>query len=231
LGVLYIEDTASCLHSTPQAVQFEQATLNRRANAVAERVSLALANLKLRQLLRNQSIRDPLTGLYNRRYLEESLNRELQRAKRAGRNVSLVMLDLDHFKHFNDTFGHQVGDILLKEVAGVIKSRVRAGDLPCRYGGEEFSLIVAEVDTEGTQKCVESIRESIKHLSLHHRGQTLGTITVSAGIATYPTHADNSEDLVRAADEALYEAKKAGRDRIFVYEPLESNSKLEDKTI
>jgi diguanylate cyclase (GGDEF)-like protein len=231
LGVLYIEDTASCLHSTPQSVQFEQATLNRRANAVAERVSLALANLKLRELLRNQSIRDPLTGLYNRRYLEESLNRELQRAKRAGRSVSLVMLDLDHFKHFNDTFGHQVGDILLKEVAGVIKSRVRAGDLPCRYGGEEFSLIVAEVDTEGTQKCVESIRESIKHLSLHHRGQTLGTITVSAGIATYPTHADNSEDLVRAADEALYEAKKAGRDRIFVYEPLESNSKLEDKTI
>jgi diguanylate cyclase (GGDEF)-like protein len=192
---------------------------------------LALANLKLRELLRNQSIRDALTGLYNRRYLEESLNRELQRAKRADRSLSMVMLDLDHFKHFNDTFGHQVGDILLKEVAGAIKGRVRAGDLACRYGGEEFSLILSEVDTEGTVKCAESIREAIKHLSLHHRGQTLGTITVSAGIASYPAHADNSEDLIRAADEALYQAKKAGRDRIFVYEPVESSPAIENKTI
>jgi diguanylate cyclase (GGDEF)-like protein len=231
LGLLYVEDKASLLAPLPQVLQFEQATIKRRSIAVAERVSLALANLRLRELLRNQSIRDPLTGLYNRRYLEESLNRELQRAKRAGRNLSLVMLDLDHFKHFNDTFGHQVGDFLLKEIAGVIKSRVRAGDLACRYGGEEFSLIVAEVDTEGTHKCVESIRDMIKHLSLHHRGQTLGTITVSAGIATYPVHSDNSEDLIRAADEALYRAKKAGRDCIFVYEPLESSPKLADKTI
>ncbi len=231
MGVLYVEDKASLLAYSPQAEQVEQTTLNRRVNAVAERVSLALANLKLRELLRNQSIRDPLTGLYNRRYLEESLNRELHRANRTGRNASLVMLDLDHFKHFNDTFGHQVGDILLREVAGVIKSRVRAGDLACRYGGEEFSLIVAEVDTEGTYKCVESIRDAIKHLSLHNRGQTLGTITVSAGIATYPAHGENSEDLIRAADEALYRAKKAGRDCIFVYEPLESSSKSADKTI
>src|SRR5260370_37976200 len=135
------------------------------------------------------------------------------------------MLDLDNFKLFNDTFGHQVGYILLKVVAGVIKSRFRAGDLACRYGGEEFSLIIAEVDTEGAHKCVESIREAIKHLSLHNRGQTLGTITVSAGIASYPAHGDNSEDLIRAADEALYRAKKAGRDCIIVYEQLESSSK------
>jgi diguanylate cyclase (GGDEF)-like protein/PAS domain S-box-containing protein len=231
LGVLYVEDKTSLLAPSPQAVQFEQVTLKRRSTAVAERVSLALANLKLRELLRNQSIRDPLTGLYNRRYFEESLNRELHRASRTGRNVSLVMLDLDHFKHFNDTFGHQVGDILLKEIAGVIRSRVRAGDLACRYGGEEFSLILAEVDTEGAHKCVESIRETIKHLSLHNRGQTLGTVTVSAGIATYPAHGDNSEDLIHAADEALYRAKKAGRDCIFIHESLESSSNLADKTI
>jgi diguanylate cyclase (GGDEF)-like protein/PAS domain S-box-containing protein len=230
LGVLYVEDKTSLLAPSPQAVQFEHVTLKRRSTAVAERVSLALANLKLRELLRNQSIRDPLTGLYNRRYLEESLNRELHRASRTGRNVSLVMLDLDHFKHFNDTFGHQVGDILLKELAGAIKNMVRAGDLACRYGGEEFSLILAEVDTEGAYKCVESIREAVKHLSLHNRGQTLGTVTVSAGIAAYPTHGDNSEDLIHAADEALYRAKKAGRDCIFIYEPLESSSKLADKT-
>jgi diguanylate cyclase (GGDEF)-like protein/PAS domain S-box-containing protein len=230
LGLLYIEDKMGLSAHSAKSVQFEQASLNRRANAVAERVSLALANLKLRELLRNQSIRDPLTGLYNRRYLEESLNRELQRAKRAGRNLSLVMLDLDHFKHFNDTFGHQVGDILLKEIAGVIKNRVRAGDLACRYGGEEFSIIIAEVDSEGAQKCVESIREAIKHLALHHRGQTLGTITVSAGIAAHPAHADSSEDLIGAADEALYRAKLAGRDRVFVHEPVESSSTLGGKT-
>jgi len=230
LGVLYVEDKLSLLAASPQAVQFEQSTLKRRSIAVAERISLALVNLKLRELLRNQSIRDPLTGLYNRRYLEESLNRELHRAKRTGRNVSLVMLDLDHFKQFNDTFGHQGGDILLKEAAEVIKSRVRAGDIACRYGGEEFSLILAEVDTEGAQRCVENIRERIKHLSLHNRGQTLGTVTISAGIAAYPSDADSSEDLIHAADQALYRAKKAGRDCIFVYESLESGSKLTDRS-
>jgi diguanylate cyclase (GGDEF)-like protein/PAS domain S-box-containing protein len=222
LGVLYVASNPDTAPLSPAATQFEQAGLLRRSIAVAERVSLALANLRLRELLRNQSIRDPLTSLYNRRYLEESLTRELHRASRAGRNISVVMLDLDHFKHFNDTFGHQVGDVLLKEVAGVIQGRVRAGDLACRYGGEEFALILAEIGVEGAQKCVENIRQAIRHLSLHHRGQTLGTVTISAGIATYPTHADNPEDLIRAADEALYRAKKAGRDRVFVYRPLES---------
>jgi diguanylate cyclase (GGDEF)-like protein len=231
LGILYLEDMASLKAHSPQAMKFEQTSISRRVNAVADRISIALANLKLRELLRNQSIRDPLTGLFNRRYLEESLNRELNRANRTGRNVSLVMLDLDHFKHFNDTFGHQVGDILLKEVAGVIKSRVRAGDLACRYGGEEFSLILAEVDTEGTYKCVENIRESIKHLSLHHRGQTLGTITVSAGIATFPSHGNTMEDLIRCADEALYRAKKIGRDCIFVYERPVTMATLEGSSI
>ncbi len=231
LGVLYVEDNVSLLKPTQQAVQFEQATLKRRAIAVAERISLALSNLKLKEILRNQSIRDPLTGLYNRRYLEESLNRELHRADRTGRKLSLVMLDLDHFKHFNDTFGHQLGDILLKEIAGVIKSRVRAGDLACRFGGEEFSLILAEVDTEGAHKCVDGIRDAIKHLSLHNRGQTIGTVTASAGIATYPAHGGNSEDLIHAADSALYRAKKAGRDCIFICEPLESSATSADKTI
>jgi diguanylate cyclase (GGDEF)-like protein/PAS domain S-box-containing protein len=229
LGVLYVEDRTSLLASSPQAVQFEQVAVKRRSIAVAERVALALANLKLRELLRNQSIRDPLTGLYNRRYLEESLNRELHRANRVNRNVSVAMLDLDHFKHFNDTFGHQVGDILLKEVAEAIKNRVRAGDLACRFGGEEFSLIISEVDADGAYQCVESIRKTIRHLSLHHRGQTLGTITISAGIATYPVHGDNSEELIRAADEALYRAKNAGRDCVLVYDPMKLSPKLAEK--
>jgi diguanylate cyclase (GGDEF)-like protein/PAS domain S-box-containing protein len=225
LGLLYIEDQPALPASSPEARQDQQLILKRRVIAVAERVSLALANLRLRELLRNQSIRDPLTGLFNRRYLEESLNREIHRASRAGRYVSLAMLDLDHFKHFNDTFGHQAGDILLKEVASAISSRVRAGDLACRYGGEEFSIIIAEVDMDGAYKCVESIRETIKHLSLNHRGQTLGTITISAGIASFPVHGDNANDLIHAADKALYTAKKEGRDRIVVAATSENRSK------
>ena len=230
LGLLYIEDKPALGVSAPEEIQEQQAILSRRAFAVAERVSLALANLRLREMLRNQSIRDPLTGLYNRRYLEESLNREIQRASRAGRNVSLVMLDLDHFKHFNDTFGHQAGDALLKEVGSSIKARVRAGDLACRYGGEEFSIIIAEVDVDGAYKCVESIRDVIKHLSLHYRGQTLGAITVSAGIASFPAHGNNPDDLIHAADKALYKAKKEGRDRIVVYDGIAIGSKLAEET-
>jgi diguanylate cyclase (GGDEF)-like protein/PAS domain S-box-containing protein len=230
LGLLYIEDKPANTTLSSEEIQNQQAILKRRAIAVAERVSLALANLRLRELLRNQSIRDPLTGLFNRRYLEESLNRELHRAGRTGRNVSLVMLDLDHFKLFNDTFGHQAGDILLKEVSSVIKTRVRAGDLACRYGGEEFSIILAEVDTDGAYKCVDAIREAIKHLSLHYRGQTLSQITISAGVATFPTQGNNQDDLINAADKALYLAKKNGRDRIVVSMASEIGARITEKT-
>jgi diguanylate cyclase (GGDEF)-like protein len=95
--------------------------------------------------------------------------------------------------------------------------------LACRFGGEEFSLIISEVDTQGTYRCVDNIREAIKHLALHHRGQTLGTITISAGIATFPAHGSNAEDLMRAADDALYRAKKGGRDRIMIHELVETS--------
>jgi diguanylate cyclase (GGDEF)-like protein len=231
LGILYIQDRSADADAASPEAQFAQAALKRLAIAAATRVSLALANLRLREMLRSQSIRDPLTGLFNRRYMEECLNRELHRAQRTGRKLSLVMLDLDHFKHFNDTFGHQVGDFLLKEIAGLLKNRVRGGDLACRFGGEEFSLIIAEVDSEGTIRCVENIREAVRHLALQHRGQTLGTITVSAGIAVFPEHGGNPEDLVRAADEALYRAKKSGRDRIVIYEPQEAGAHPIKKSI
>ena len=215
LGVLYVEegdDPATSLAPVAPPVGHER--LQRRATAVAERLSLALSNLKLREVLRNQSIRDPLTGLFNRRYLEESLVREVNRAARKDRNVAVVMLDLDLYKNFNDTFGHQAGDMLLQEVAGVLKSRVRSGDLVCRFGGEEFALILSEVDAQGAGRCVDVIRQEIKHLPLQLRGQALRSVTISAGIATFPDHGRNPEDLIRAADAALYQAKRAGRDRM-----------------
>ncbi len=218
LGVMYLDKGPQPSGPLSEGGQVQQARLSRLAIAVAERVSLALANLRLRELLRNQSIRDPLTGLFNRRYLEESLNRELRRAARTKRPVSLVMLDLDNFKHFNDTFGHQAGDLLMKEVASLFKTRLRAGDLACRYGGEEFSLVLCEADVEGTLKCVRNICEAVRLLSVEYRGQTLGRITISAGIANYPAHKDNMEDLIHAADKALYMAKKNGRDCIVVFD-------------
>jgi len=217
LGVLYLEDQKSSLAPIETRMVLRE-HLQMRAIAVSERISLSLANLKLREMLRGQSIRDALTGLFNRRYFEESLNRELSRAGRLHRPVALVMIDVDHFKQFNDTFGHQAGDMLLREVASVFKTRIRAGDLACRYGGEEFALIVADSDSQGARVCTESVRHSIGALDLHHHGQFLGTVTISAGIASFPIHGSNPEDLISSADQALYKAKKAGRDCVVVCE-------------
>lgn len=209
LGVLYLEDASDGTSNHHEGLQ-------RRVIATGDRISMALANLRLREVLRDQSIRDPLTGVFNRRYLEETLNREVHRAARKKRKICMVMLDLDYFKRFNDDFGRQAGDALLKEVAGLLKTRVRAGDLACRYGGEEFALVLFETNIDGAQRCVENLRKAIKQLAFQHRGQTIGSITISAGIADFPAHGDNPEDLIRAADEALYRAKKDGRDRVVI---------------
>jgi len=217
LGVLYLENSSLPPHPLSSAELDEQTNLNRRAIAVAERVSLALANLELRELLRNRSIQDPLTELYNRRHLEDMLNRELRRARRAQRPLSFVMIDIDHFKRFNDTFGHQAGDLLLREVAQVLRKRLRGEDLACRFGGDEFALILCETDTAGATACVNAIRESVRGLSLQYRGKSLGGVTLSAGIANFPAHGDNLDDLINAADTALYSAKQAGRDRVESY--------------
>jgi diguanylate cyclase (GGDEF)-like protein len=220
LGVLYMEDSTPELGSSPGPLRFRQENLERLAAAVGERISLALANLKLREILSNQSIRDPLTGLFNRRYMEESLARELHRGARKNRSVALVMLDLDHFKVFNDTFGHQAGDMLLQELSTILKTRVRAGDVACRYGGEEFAVILSETDAEGARLCLDKIRAEIKHLHLHHRGQALGAVTMSAGVAVFPGHGETAEELLRVADQALYRAKSEGRDRVLFGSPL-----------
>ncbi len=180
----------------------------------ADRVGLALANLKLRDALRAQSIRDALTGLFNRRYMEESLEREIRRAARNERTVGAIMVDLDHFKHFNDTFGHEAGDMLLREFGNIARSKVRREDIPCRYGGEEFLIILPEAPLEVTLRRAEEIREAVKHLELKSGGRPIGMVTASIGVAMFPEHAQNFETLVKAADTALYEAKHGGRDRV-----------------
>jgi diguanylate cyclase (GGDEF)-like protein len=179
---------------------------------VAEDLALALANLRLRETLRSQAIRDPLTGLFNRRYLEETLDRELNRAKRTGIPIAVIMMDLDHFKTYNDTFGHNVGDEILSALGNLVKSQIRGEDIACRYGGEEFLLIIPGAAMEVALDRAELLRQAIKKMHEHHGG--LKPITLSLGVAVYPCHGETRLDLIRAADVALYQAKQEGRDRV-----------------
>jgi diguanylate cyclase (GGDEF)-like protein/PAS domain S-box-containing protein len=183
---------------------------------VAEHVSLAIANLKLRETLRSQSIRDPLTGLFNRRYMEESLDREMRRAARGGHPIGIIMLDLDDFKGFNDAHGHDAGDALLRLVGTTLQRAVRAEDIACRYGGEEFALILPEAPLGEAVSRAEAIRESVRALAIEHRRQQVTGVTISAGVAVFPEHGPAGHTVLRAADAALYQAKSAGRDAVYV---------------
>ena len=184
------------------------------ASALGEEVSLALANLKLRDTLRQQSLRDPLTGLYNRRFLEEYLVHERVRATRKNRPLSVIMLDIDHFKRVNDTFGHDAGDAVLRRMGLVLQGHVRGSDIACRIGGEEFALLLPEASLVIAYQRAERILDTVRHMQIKHRGQTLGAITVSLGVAAFPKHGDTPEALIRAADQALYQAKQGGRNKL-----------------
>ena len=178
-----------------------------------EHVALALSNLRLRETLRQQSIRDPLTGLFNRRYLEETLTIEVERTKRVNAAFSIIMLDLDHFKLFNDTQGHEAGDAVLQALGSFLQRSVRGGDIVCRYGGEEFTVILPGASLAVGQQRAELLCAGIRTLQVDLKGHPLGPLTLSAGIASFPTHGDSGELVLQAADVALYQAKNDGRDR------------------
>jgi diguanylate cyclase (GGDEF)-like protein/PAS domain S-box-containing protein len=188
--------------------------------AFAESVGLALANLQLRETLRIQSIRDPLTSLYNRRYMEEFFEREVKRAARSGRPIGAILFDLDHFKRYNDTFGHDAGDVLLKEAATLFRTLVRGDDVACRYGGEEFLFLMPETSPDITYQRAETLRNAVGHLHVEHHGQSLGNVTISAGVAIYPDHGQTPAAVLRAADQALYRAKQSGRNRVVIAEQV-----------
>ena len=166
--------------------------------------------------LREQASTDPLTGLANRRALREFLQRAWSRARRATSPLAVVMIDLDHFKPVNDNFGHEAGDRVLAGVAALLKSHIRASDLACRFGGEEFALVLPDATLDAVRRRVQDIQHAIQELEPEHRGRSLGSITASFGVAMFPEHAEDPESLLRAADQALYQAKAAGRDRIVV---------------
>jgi diguanylate cyclase (GGDEF)-like protein/PAS domain S-box-containing protein len=187
------------------------------AVAVGETIKLALANLRLRRRLHDQATRDPLTGLFNRRYLDDTLPRELHRILRKGTPLCVAMLDLDHFKRFNDTFGHDAGDLALRESSRLLRENLRKSDIACRYGGEEFLLVLPDSALEDASQRLEQIRSRFESMEIRREGQLLATITFSAGIATAPEHGSTPEELLRAADAALYAAKQAGRNRVLAY--------------
>ncbi len=182
----------------------------------AEQLSMALANLSLQDRLRQQSIRDPLTGLFNRRYLEESTTRELSRCARRDLPLSLLMLDIDHFKVFIDVHGHAGGDAVLAHFGNLLQSMTRGEDIACRYGGEEFTLILPEADVPAATARAEAIRTAVEAMQVPHLGKILPQVTISVGVAGYPEHGNVPETLMKAADEALYRAKRAGRNRVDV---------------
>ncbi len=187
----------------------------------AEQVGLSISNIRLREALRTQSIRDPLTGLYNRRYLEEMLEREIRRAVRAEQSLGILMLDLDHFKRFNDTYGHDAGDAVLRETASFLAKSIRAEDIVCRFGGEEFVVILPTADLEASRARADWIRSKLRELTVLHQGQSVGVITVSVGVAALPTHGTSAQELLQAADAALYCAKREGRDRVVAAQAVE----------
>jgi len=191
------------------------------AQTAGETIKLVLSNLKLRERLREQANHDPLTGLFNRRYLDDSLSRELNLSQRRGAPLSVAVLDVDHFKGFNDTFGHDAGDLALREASRVMSMNLRKSDIACRLGGEEFALVLPDSSLADTRQRVEQICAYIKQSEMRHDGHMLGTITLSAGIAGSPDHATTARELLRAADVALFAAKRAGRERIVTYESTE----------
>jgi diguanylate cyclase (GGDEF)-like protein/PAS domain S-box-containing protein len=202
------------LHKMTQEIKEQMAGIAQFATSVAEVMALALANLKLRETLRNQAIRDGLTGLFNRRYLEETLDRELSRSKRQGSPLAVIMLDLDHFKEYNDTYGHHAGDELLMALGELIQEQNRGEDIACRYGGEEFLLIMPGAPLEAALNRAEELNRSVKNL--HTRNTSLKPITISAGVAIFPDHGGAGMEVIQAADAALYRAKAEGRDRVLV---------------
>lgn len=183
---------------------------------ITERKQAQDALLKSEAFLRELSVRDYLTGLFNRRYMEETLERELLRASRKHLSLGIILLDVDDFKGFNDTCGHTAGDVILRELGALLLEHVRGEDIPCRYGGDEFIIVLPDASLEVTRERAKLLSENARHLHIQFEGQTLEPITLSLGVAIFPKHGSSSASILKAADAALYRAKHEGRGRMNV---------------
>lgn len=206
IGVLYLDGTPD------SEARF-------RLNVLAENISSAMVNRRLQRDLKEQTIRDPLTGLFNRRYMEEALALEVARVARSKMPLSVIMCDIDHFKRFNDEFGHDAGDVVLSVVAKALGDLYRDGDIVCRFGGEEFTIIAPGTTKEALAQRTETVRQAVAALTPHLRNETLGPVTMSFGISQWtPDMSRDGADLLQQADAALYRSKREGRNRITLHE-------------
>lgn len=215
LGTVVLEGCSAAAQAPPPVAVDSAETMQ---TSYAEHVALALANLRLRARLKEESLTDHLTGLHNRRFLEDGLAREVARARRDGGPLTIALIDIDHFKEFNDVHGHEAGDRVLVDVAAHLKARTREGDLTCRLGGEELVLVWPGMSLDHAHSRAERLRAEIGALRIVHNGVDVGSVTVSIGLASYREHGVSGEALLAAADIALYDAKAEGRDRVVVAE-------------
>lgn len=183
---------------------------------ITERIEAQAALRKSEAHLRELSVRDYLTGLFNRRYMEETLERELLRAKRKEVSFGIMMLDVDDFKHFNDTYGHAAGDVVLREFGNLLLRHFRGGDIACRYGGDEFVVVLLDTSLEMTRERAERLCEHARHINIQFEGQPLETVTFSIGVAVFPKDGSTRAEVLKAVDIALYRAKQEGRGRVVV---------------
>ncbi len=205
-------ETIGTFHLSGQPEQSYKAW-EKLVTAVAETTAMSLANLRLRETLQMQSIRDPLTGLYNRRYMEQAVELEIRRASRYQRHVGIFMIDIDHFKDLNDRHGHKAGDQLLQAFSQYLLDNLREEDFACRYGGEEFLLVLTEASLENCRQRAEELRQGIRGINVFFQGEPV-EFTISIGVASFPENGRTSEATILAADAALYSAKRAGRNRV-----------------
>jgi len=223
LGVIHLEFCGGAMEQSALLAARERLGI-----AVAGQIALSLASLQLRETLRDQSIRDPLTGLFNRRFMQESLDREMIRARRKKHSLSLLVLDIDHFKRFNDTFGHDAGDLVLQSLADLLRGFFRGDDVACRCGGEEFAVILPEAPPRDAAVRADELRAQLKRLKLKYKDGPLGPVSVSVGVAAFPEHCDKAGDLLKIADQCLYQSKANGRDRVTIAESHSLKQQLQN---
>jgi len=223
LGILHLQQRTShgSISTKPELDESSEGMneeVQQLAITVADYLALALANIKLRGTLKQQAIRDPLTGLFNRRYMEETLSREISRAERYRTPLGIIMVDLDHFRRFNNTFGHDAGDMVLQDMGRFLQNNIRKEDVACRYGGEEFTLILPGASLDATKNRAETLRQKVQNLQIYYNNKLLDSITLSLGVATFPEHGSSGDAVLQAADAALYDAKHGGRNQVAVSE-------------
>ncbi|MBA3696619.1 MAG: diguanylate cyclase [Methylotenera sp.] len=218
IGVLTVTLGSSNVSNENGKLRTSKESRTRLIAMAADNLAMALVSLKLREALRNRSVRDPLTKLFNRRYLEETLARELSNGKRSDQHLGFIMIDIDHFKQYNDTHGHDAGDFVLVEIAELLRSKLRSGDIACRFGGEELVLVMPGASKEIAAMRAESMRAAIEQHEFVYQGKNLNGVTASLGVSEYPHDADTSVGLMKAADTALYRAKAAGRNQVMLAE-------------